>query len=119
MPDISTYEGLLAAYKKHAEDNAPVIRAVKAAGAIELQPVLWIKGAFCPHFEGGEARTFRGHESMKDGGLGESTFGFTEPLVNQLMLAAYLMGAKSVDERSYRKGWEDGTDAARKALEAL
>lgn len=116
MSDISTYEGLLAAYKRHAEANEPVIRAVKAAGAIDLQPVLWIKGAMSSHFEGlenGESRTFRAKEV--DG----ETFGFTETLVNRLMLAAYLMGAKSVDERSYRKGWEDGTGAARKALEGL
>lgn len=116
MSDISTYEGLLAAYKRHAEANEPVIRTVKAAGVIDLQSVLMMKGSMCPHFEGlenGEARTFRAKEV--DG----ETFGFSEVLVNRLMLAAYLMGAKSVDERSYRKGWEDGTDAARKALEGL
>lgn len=105
----SAYDIMRRKAQAYAKDLAPVVKACKAAGVVDLQGVLWIKSAIAGELEDGkECRTFRG---------ADDTFGFTEPLVNRLMHAAYLQGARDIQEKSYKVGWDDAAAQAHKALQ--
>lgn len=105
----SQYELHMEARRKYAEDNADLIKQVCGDNWPHgTQHILWMK-TVSDKLEGGEARTERHGEF----------FGFSETLVNRLMHFAYLKGAQAFEQRSYRKGWEDGTEAAIKAVESI
>ena len=105
----SPYEVHLEARRKYAEDNADLIKQVCGDNwPLGTQHILWMK-TVADKLEGGDARTERHGEF----------FGFSEILVNRLMHFAYLKGCLEFDQRSYRHGWEEGKEAAIKAVESL
>lgn len=96
-----SYDDYLKAVKEYAEDNASVISEVNKADKEPIFPqhILWAK-TVSEHLENDEAKTLRIDEE----------FYFTEKLVNKLMLFAFLKGRNDVDEKSYKKGWDDCMD---------
>lgn len=107
----SQYELHLEARRRYAEDNSALIKQVCGDNfPTGTQHILWMKTVSDQLEDGGEHKTFR----SEDG-----TFGFTEQLVNRLMHFAYMKGVAEFDQRSYRRGWEEGLEAATKAVNDL
>lgn len=89
------YSWYLKNCKEYAESNKEIIKECKK----EIpQHILWAKTI---------------SDDFKDdvNGCGYKTiddkFYFTEKMVNRLMYFAYLKGTRAIDEKSYKKGWDD------------
>ena len=94
---MSHYDEFLAARIQYAEDNRHLIDRVNKTSDIAFPQHILMAKELCKELETCRAVTGR---------LTTGQFGFSERLVNKLMLLAFLKGREDIDSTSFKQGWD-------------